>query len=106
MVTWEGWSSCPGADQLLSTLAKDQPVAGVEIIPLGMHVTYWDQLGWKDPASLQLATERQQGYGRIFGGDRIYTPQGLIDGRDELVRSDGGGLKRAVAKAARQPHPP
>jgi hypothetical protein len=69
-----------------------------------MHVTYWDQLGWKDPASLQLATERQQGYGRVFGGDRVYTPQAVIDGRDELVGSDEGGLKRAIAKAARQPH--
>jgi hypothetical protein len=104
LFTSEGCSSCPPADQLLSRLAQDQPVAGVQIIPLGMHVTYWDQLGWKDPASLQLATERQQGYGRIFGGDRVYTPQAVIDGRDELVGSDEGGLKRAIAEAARRPH--
>jgi hypothetical protein len=69
-----------------------------------MHVTYWDQLGWKDPASLRLATERQQGYGRIFGEDRIYTPQAVIDGRDEVVGSDEAGVTRAIAKAARQPH--
>ena len=104
LFTSEGCSSCPPADQLLSTLAKDQPVAGVQVIPLGMHVTYWDQLGWRDPASLTLATERQQGYGRIFGDDRVYTPQAVIDGRDELVGSDEGGVKRAIAKAARQPH--
>ena len=69
-----------------------------------MHVTYWDQLGWKDPLSLQLATERQQAYGRVFGEDRVYTPQAVIDGRDEVVGSDEGGVKRAIAKAARQPH--
>lgn len=104
LFTSEGCSSCPPADQLLIRLAKDQPVPGVEIIPLGMHVTYWDQLGWKDPLSLKLATERQQGYGRIFGEDRIYTPQAVIDGRDEVVGSDEAGVKRAIAQAARQPH--
>jgi hypothetical protein len=89
---------------LLSKLAREQPVPGAEIIPLGMHVTYWDQLGWKDPASLPAATGRQQDYGRIFGEDRVYTPQAVIDGREELVGSDEGGVRRAVARAAQQPH--
>src|SRR6266567_6071234 len=69
LFTSEGCSSCPPADQLLSRLANGQPVPGVQVIPLGMHVTYWDQLGWKDPLSLKLATERQQGYGKAFGED-------------------------------------
>jgi hypothetical protein len=103
LFTSEGCSSCPPADTVLSQLAK-QSVAGVQVIPLGMHVTYWDQLGWKDPASLALATERQQDYGRVFGGDRIYTPQAVVDGREELVGSDGDGVRRAIQKAARQPH--
>src|SRR3954467_8158339 len=82
LFTSEGCSSCPPADALLSRLAQDQPIAGVQIIPIGMHVTYWDQLGWKDPASLSLATERQQAFGREWGTDRIYTPQAVIDGHD------------------------
>lgn len=104
LFTSEGCSSCPPADALLSRLAREQPVPGVEIIALGMHVTYWDQLGWKDPASLRDATDRQQEYGRAFGEDRIYTPQAVIDGRQELVGSDESGVKRAIARAARQPH--
>jgi hypothetical protein len=104
LFTSEGCSSCPPADQLLIKLAKEQPVEGVQIIPLGMHVTYWDQLGWKDPASLKGATERQQEYSRHFGEDRIYTPQAVIDGREELVGSDEAGVKRAIARAAKQPH--
>lgn len=104
LFTSEGCSSCPPADQLLSKLAKEQPVAGVQVIPLGMHVTYWDELGWKDPASLPDATARQQAYSRVWGEDRVYTPQAVIDGRQELVGSDESGVRRAIASAARQPH--
>ena len=104
LFTSEGCSSCPPADSLLIKLAREQPVPGVEIIPLGMHVTYWDRLGWKDPFGLPLATERQQHYSRVFGADRIYTPQAVVDGRDELVGSDEAGLKRAIANAAKRPH--
>jgi hypothetical protein len=104
LFTSEGCSSCPPADAVLSKLAKDQPVPNVQIIALGMHVTYWDQLGWKDPASLADATARQQDYGRLFGEDRIYTPQAVIDGRDEVVGSDEAGVTRAIARAAKQRH--
>jgi hypothetical protein len=104
LFTSEGCSSCPPADDVLSALAKQQPVPGVQVIALGMHVTYWDNQGWKDPASLVMATERQQEYGRVFGPDRMYTPQAVIDGREELVGSDASGVKRAIVRAAQQPH--
>jgi len=104
LFTSEGCSSCPPADALLSRLAKEQPVPGAVIVPLGLHVTYWDQLGWKDPASLEAATSRQQDYGRIFGEDRVYTPQAVIDGRDEIVGSNEAGVRRAIAAAAARPH--
>lgn len=104
LFTSEGCSSCPPADAVLSRLAAQQPIDGVQVVPLGFHVTYWDQLGWKDAASLPEATARQQDYGRVFGEDRMYTPQAVVDGRDELVGSDEAALKRAVARAAAQPH--
>ena len=104
LFTSEGCSSCPPADALLSTLAHDQPVAGAEIIPLELHVTYWDDLGWRDPASLPQATARQQLYARLFGTDNIYTPQAIVDGRTEAVGSDAGAVRKAIAKAAARPH--
>jgi hypothetical protein len=104
LFTSEGCSSCPPADAVLSKFASQQPVPGVQVIALGMHVTYWDQLGWKDAASLVDATARQQDYGRVFGEDHVYTPQAVVDGRDELVGSDEAALTHAIERAARQPH--
>jgi hypothetical protein len=39
-----------------------------DVLPLAFHVTYWDRLGWKDPFSLEAATERQDRYGHRFFG--------------------------------------
>jgi hypothetical protein len=104
LFTSEGCSSCPPADDVLGRLAKEGTIGGAQVIPLGLHVTYWDQLGWKDPASLQAATDRQQEYGRVFGADSMYTPQAVIDGHAQLVGSDEAGVRRAIAKAAVEPH--
>jgi hypothetical protein len=104
LFTSEGCSSCPPADALLSKLALTQDVSGAEVIALGFHVTYWDRLGWKDPFSLSQATDRQQQYSRVFGEDRIYTPQMVVDGREEMVGSDEHAVRQAVARLAKAPH--
>lgn len=104
LFTSDGCSSCPPADRVFSGLVLNQPIPNAHVIALGMHVDYWDQLGWKDPASLALATARQQAYGRIWGADRVYTPQVVVDGASEMVGSDEGAVTRAIARAAAQPH--
>jgi hypothetical protein len=104
LFTAEGCSSCPPADQLLTILVKEQPIAGATVVGLGMHVDYWDRLGWKDPASLGEATSRQQGYSRVFGPDKLYTPQMVVDGASELVGSDARAAKQAIERAVKAPH--
>lgn len=104
LFTSEGCSSCPPADTLLAQLADQQPVAGVEIIPLGMHVDYWDRLGWKDRFSSAALTERQQVYGATFRNESIYTPQAVVDGRQEFVGSDVRAARSALLKAASTGH--
>jgi len=106
LFTSEGCSSCPAADVLLAKFLREQPVAGAEIVPLSLHVDYWDHQGWKDPFASKIYTERQQSYSRIFGADRVYTPQMVIDGRDELTGSDEGAALRVVGLASARPHLP
>ena len=102
LFTSEGCSSCPPADELLAKLDKTQLIAGVEIIPLEFHVDYWNELGWTDPFSSSLFSERQNSYARAFGNGRIYTPQMVVDGGAEFVGSNSGRAYEAIRRAARR----
>ncbi len=105
LFTSEGCSSCPPADSLLRELEARQPVPGVEVIPLGFHVDYWDDLGWKDRFSSPDYTRRQQEYRARFGLDSVYTPQMVVDGRVQFVGNDSAAAFDAIRRAARDPKP-
>ena len=95
LFTSEGCSSCPPADAFLTELTRSRP----DVLPLAFHVTYWDQLGWRDPYSFAAATARQARYGARFG-DGSYTPEMVVDGRKGLVGSERGEAEAAIAAAA------
>jgi hypothetical protein len=104
LFTSEGCSSCPPADRLLSRLASEQPVPGIEVIALGEHVDYWDRLGWPDRFSSAEFTARQRDYGaRVFATSTIYTPQLVIDGKFERVGSRERSVLAAIEQAGRAP---
>jgi hypothetical protein len=58
LYTSEGCSSCPPADRELSTLSREAG-PGSTVIPLGLHVTYWDSLGWQDIMAQKVFDVRQ-----------------------------------------------
>jgi hypothetical protein len=103
LFTSEGCSSCPPADELLSKLDKTQPVQGVEIIALGEHVDYWNRLGWIDPYASADFSRRQSRYSDAFNQDSVYTPQMIVDGRDEFAGSHMERARAAIATAAKAP---
>ncbi len=104
LFTSEGCSSCPPADDLLTDLIRNQPVAHVTIIGFGEHVDYWDHLGWRDVFSSSAFTDRQSDYERQrFRTGSIYTPQAVVDGRFQVVGSDSAALRRAILNAASAP---
>jgi hypothetical protein len=104
LFTSEGCEDCPPADKVLEQLIATPPASGVEIIGLGEHVDYWDQLGWKDRFSSHALTARQGVYAARFANDSIYTPQMIVDGRSEFIGSDATEARRAIGKAIAQPH--
>jgi hypothetical protein len=103
LFTSEGCSSCPPADILLSQLEEKQPVAGAQIIALSEHVDYWNRLGWADPYSSALFSQRQSQYSQVFGLQDIYTPQMVVDGRVEFVGSRAHKAREAISEALKTP---
>jgi len=103
LFTSEGCSDCPPADALLEKLIASPP-AGAEIIGLGQHVDYWDQLGWKDRFSSAALTNRQQIYGAHFNLESVYTPQMIVDGRAQVVGSDARAAAKAIEREIAAPH--
>lgn len=102
LFTSEGCSSCPPADALLARLDATQPVEGAEVIPLALHVDYWNRLGWADPFSSRQFSERQGEYAAAFGQDGVYTPQMVVDGVKEFNGGNSSLAQEAIGKAARE----
>jgi hypothetical protein len=77
LYTSEGCSSCPPADRWLSSLAGRDGV-----VPLALHVDYWDYIGWKDPYAKREFSLRQRKLTQLQRMALVYTPQVLLQGRD------------------------
>jgi hypothetical protein len=99
LFTSEGCSTCPPADALLRRLETEQPVANAEIIVLGEHVDYWNYIGWTDRFSSAQYSDRQTEYARRFRLDSVYTPQMVVDGREELNGTDERAARQAITRA-------
>ena len=103
LFTSEGCSSCPPADKLLIDLDQTTVKNGVTLITLSEHVDYWNRLGWKDPFSSVLYSQRQEEYSRALKLDDVYTPQMIVDGRNAFVGSQRQTALQAIEKAADAP---
>ena len=101
LFTSEGCSSCPSADRVLAQLDKEQSNPNAEIITLSLHVDYWDRIGWKDPFSSALYSQRQAVYGEALKLDSNYTPQMVVDGQTEFVGSNMSNANKAITENAK-----
>ena len=80
LYTSEGCSSCPPADQWLGNLAT-HPELAASVIPLALHVDYWDYIGWKDRFANPQFAERQREMAVRNTSAQVYTPQVAINGK-------------------------
>ena len=81
LFTSEGCSSCPPAEKWLSGLKSNQDL-WKKIIPVAFHVDYWDHLGWRDRFAKPEFTSRQHRYAAAWGGDSVYTPSFVVNGKE------------------------
>ena len=95
LFTSQGCSSCPAADNLLDEV---KTVYNDNVIPLSYHVDYWNYIGWKDPFSKALFTEKQKLYSQKFNSSTIYTPQVVVNGAEHFVGSNESILKSKISE--------
>jgi hypothetical protein len=74
------------------------------VIPLSLHVDYWDYIGWKDSFADPRFTERQKSYARAIGSRTIYTPQFIIGGTDRVEGFDPDETGAHLARHAGADH--
>ncbi len=91
LYTSQGCSSCPPADEFLAQLAT---VPGV--LPLALHVDYWDYIGWEDSFAQAKFTERQHSYARAVGDHMVYTPQMIVAGTDRVEGNNAAKVNTIV----------
>lgn len=98
LYTSEGCDSCPPADKWLRSIPTIRGANGV--VPLSLHVDYWDYIGWKDPFASPHISHRQRAYGRSLDQRFIFTPQMVIDGATQSTGTDRARIGRLIEEAA------
>ena len=93
LFTSQGCSSCPPGDAHLAKLAERG-----DVLALGLHVDYWDYLGWKDSLASGAHSARQRDYAARYGWRHVYTPQMIVNGTDHAA---GGRVRDIAAIIAR-----
>ncbi len=95
LFTSEGCSSCPPADAWLRKL-QDAGYGADRVVPLALHVDYWDYIGWQDRFASASYTARQKAYSAMGNTRFIYTPQVVFAGRDFRGWGNGGAFEETV----------
>jgi hypothetical protein len=99
LYTSEGCSSCPGADKQLSQL-RSAVDADARIVPIALHVPYWDNIGWKDPYAQAGFAERQRALVTANARRSVYTPQFFVSGSE--ARDWPGNIREQVRRVNMQ----
>ncbi len=102
LFTSQGCSSCPPADKALQDITRQATRSGQMVYSLSFHVDYWNRLGWQDPFSSKLFTDRQRQYDRALNS-QTYTPQLVINGRQDVVGGQRTKIEQAIQTIQRQP---
>lgn len=94
LYTAQGCSSCAPANAFVGELAERPGV-----LALTFPVDYWDYLGWPDTFAKPDFAERQQAYVNRLGLTEVYTPQVIVDGREQAAGGKPDRVEALLQKA-------
>jgi hypothetical protein len=101
LYTAQGCASCGEANQYVSRLAE-QP----GVLALTFPVDYWDYLGWADTFAKPAFADRQKAYLPRLSLREPYTPQVVVDGREQAAGVRTERVEKLVREAERAAHDP
>ena len=101
LFTAQGCDVCAEANTYIAKLAERPG-----IVALTFSVDYWDYLGWTDTFAKPEYAERQKAYVGRLKLREPYTPQVVIDGREEASGLRTAEVDRLVRAAIAAPHNP
>ena len=99
LYTSEGCSSCPPADRAVAGLRR--AAQDDQVVPLALHVDYWDYIGWTDRFAKPEFTMRQYQLVMEANSRAVYTPEIFLGTRE--LRDWRGQLDGAIGEVNRQP---
>lgn len=99
LYTSEGCSSCPPADRWLGRIAASG-LSSRQVVPLALHVDYWDYIGWHDKFAKPMFSERQH---MQAGLGFVYTPQVMLNGEDFHGWQNAARFEENIAEINRLP---
>ena len=102
LFTSQGCSSCPPADKALQDITQQATKSGQTVYGLSFHVDYWNRMGWQDPFSNKQYTDRQRQYDQSLK-TQTYTPQLVINGRQNVIGGQRGRIEQAIQTIQKQP---
>lgn len=101
LYTSEGCNSCPPAETWLSKIGVETP----GVVPLALHVDYWDSRAWRDRFDDPRYTARQQALSARGGSGFVYTPEIALGGRELRDWYSAGAFAAALSKITAEPSP-
>lgn len=91
LFTSQGCSASPPADKLIGEFMR-RP----DVVTLAFHVDYWDYIGWKDPFSSPMNTQRQHTYAKTLKQRYVYCPEMVFHGLLHDPGRDSAQIERLL----------
>lgn len=101
LFTSQGCNVCPPSEKVLADLAK-RP----NVIAIGLHVDYWDFLGWKDTLADPSHAKRQSAYNMALRRRSNFTPQMIIDGAVSVSGAREDKVNRIIRRRKERQNDP